>query len=218
MFVNIISNFTNILHNIMSTILIEKQNTKTKLLVKNKELTQHTPFSFLTDYKQTLINNDTVVCLQSNLVLSSRITTKGKIKFCNTDFCSAVQSTSKKIQNEYISSFYHPEMPKVIFEHIKESLEKNNNAIGIIKQIDKNGNTNWLNTYFLSNLSGKLNIACNIKATPSSTKTIERIAKIYNTVFLLENNVSYDIAKKYFEGLLEMEYGNYEGFIISIFE
>ncbi len=192
--------------------LLQKQIVKQ--IVKNNDSSL---FSFLTNFNSALINSPNAV-LNPSLQLISRITTKGKIKFCNADFCTATKTKANKIQNTPISQVFHPEMPKVILDVIKESLENNTDALAIIKHIDSEGKTIWLNSHFTPNTSNKLNIACYIKSNPSSKSAINKVEKIYNTIFLLENHVSYAIAKKYFEGLLEMEYGNYEGFIISTFQ
>ncbi len=174
-------------------------------------------FSFLTDFNSKSINSKTKN-LNNSFELVSRITTKGKIKFCNTDFCKATNETSKKLQNKKITSIFHPEMPKTILNKVKNELTQNTFSLAVIKGIDKDGNSIWLNTHFSANTSNKLNIACNLKAKPSSKETINKIEAIYNTIFLLENHVSQDIATKYFDGLLEMEYGNYEGFLINAFQ
>ena len=196
---------------------------KTNTQIKNKKVLKRESekpldlFSFLTNYKPATLNNKTAT-LPTHLLLNSRITSKGNIKFCNTDFCTAHQTQSAEIQNKPLASIFHPEMPKTILNYIKTNLQSNTESIAILKQIDNNGKTIWLNSLISPNTTNKLNIACQIKATPSSQKTIEKIQKIYNTIFLLENHDSPDIANKYFEGLLEMEYGNYEGLMIELFQ
>jgi len=187
-------------------------------IISRKSTKENSMFSFLTNFNSALINSPTIT-INPSLQLISRITTKGKIKFCNADFCTATKANTSEIQNTQISNTFHPEMPKVILDVIKKNLDLNIDALAVIKHIDSTGNTIWLNSHFSPNVSSnKLNIACYIKSNPSSKSAINKVEKIYNTIFLLENHVSYDIAKKYFEGLLEMEYGNYEGFIISLFQ
>ena len=196
------------------------KNVKKRILkANNKAQIDNEIFSFLTDYNINDIDlTKSTKSLDNSLQLVSRITTNGKIKFCNTDFCKATNYSSKELQNKKLTSIFHPEMPKTILDVIKNSLNKNNETYAVIKQIDSEGNTIWLNSHFIPNTTSKLNIACQIKSQPSSQKAIEKIEKIYNTVYLLENHVNHEIAKKYFEGLLEMEYADYEGFIIDAFQ
>ena len=199
--------------------MISKVATSQKTVKQNqisKEQNSNT-FSFLTDFNASLINSKTNF-LDFSLQLKSRITTKGKIKFCNTDFCDATKTNPKQIQNTKLTNLFHPEMPKVILEYVSNNLETGVDAFAIIKHIDNNGKTIWLNSHFSPNQSNNFNIAFTINANPTSQETIKKIEHIYNTIFLLENHVSYEIAKKYFEGLLEMEYGNYEGFMINAFQ
>ena len=193
------------------------QSNEKVVIVKKKSVAKDSRFSFLTDFTSTTTHSKTLI-LTPNLQLVSRITTKGKIKFCNTDFVKVIKTSSKIIQNKKITNYFHPEMPKVILNIIKNRLDNNKHALGIIKQKDIDGNIIWLNSLFSTNTSNNLNIACQIKSNPSSEETINKIEKIYNTIHLLENHVSYDIAQKYFDGLLEMEYGNYEGFLINAFQ
>ena len=196
---------------------LTSQKTAVNIVTKKQVNESKELFSFLTDF-ESKANTKKTVHLDSSLQLKSRITTKGKIKFCNSDFCTATNYSSKNIQNKAITSVFHPEMPKVIMNVIKNNLENKTNALAVIKQIDSDGNTIWVNTLFNPNTTSKLNIACHIKSNPSSKKTIKKIDKIYNTLFLLEHHVSHEIAEKYFEGLLEMEYGNYEGLLIDLFQ
>ncbi|HIP37209.1 MAG TPA: PAS domain S-box protein, partial [Crocinitomix sp.] len=175
----------------MSNVATKK--VENKIVTKSKVLKSVELFSFLTDYKSTLLNSKTTY-LNPSLQLTSRITTKGKIKFCNTDFCKVVNLNSKEVQNKKITSTFHPEMPKVILNYVKASLLKNEDALAIVKHIDSNGEMFWLNSHFSPNTSNKLNIACSIKSNASSKISVEKIEKIYNTIFLLENHVSYDIA------------------------
>lgn len=193
--------------------VVQNQVSKNHVLNKKQPSFQG-KYAFLTNFKSARIDSKRNN-LDFSLHLKGRITTKGKIKFCNADFCTVTKIKAKEIQNKELTATFHPEMPKVILDIVKNKLEKNQDALVILKQIDSTGKTIWLNTHLRPDNSAKLNIACHLSANATSDKTIQIIEKIYDTVFLLENHVSYDIAKKYFDGLLEMEYGNYDGFIIN---
>jgi len=178
----------------------------------NKEYSE---FSFLIDYNSKELHSPEFIVTPKTQIVN-RITTNGKIKFCNEDFSKTTGFNKKDILN--INQIVHPTMPKTIFNHVIKKLDKNEEVIALVKHIDKKGNQFWLNTLFSPNNSSNLTIAYSTKATATTKKTIDKISKIYNTVFLLEKHVNPNLAKKYFDGLIEMEYGTYEGFIIDAFE
>ncbi len=203
-----------------NTMITDVFNNKisTPNVTKNKKVIDNEIFSFLTNYKSFTTNSPTRL-LHPSLQLISRITTKGKIKFCNTDFCIATKKSANELKNSELNSIFHSEMPKTILEIVKAQLKKDNEGIAILKSKDIEGNTIWLNALFIPNTSSKnYTVTFTTKLNPCSKKTINKIEKIYNTIYLLETHVNKNIAKKYFDGLLEMEYGDYDGFIINAFQ
>ncbi|MEE9349071.1 MAG: hypothetical protein V3U80_03425 [Flavobacteriaceae bacterium] len=170
-------------------------------------------FSFLTDYKSKELLSSEVI-IHPAIQTLSRVSTNGKIKFCNSEFIKTSGLTKKNAYNKSI----HPMMPKTIFNYVVKNLELKKEVIAIVKQIDKSGNLFWMNVHFIPNKTDNYSLAFTTKSNPTSQKVIKQISKIYNTVFLLEKHVDKTIALNYFEGLLEMEYGNYEGFLINFFE
>lgn len=193
------------------------QHIKNPVFLKKEDDNKYDLFTFLTNFKGFSLRSKTIF-LDPSLQLTGKLTTKGKFKVCNTNFYKAINCSHSDVKEQSINTIFHPEMPKVILDVVKSELQKGNKALAIIKEIDNDGHTVWVNSQFTRNTSGKLNIACQYKGVPTSKKTIEKINRIYKTLFLLENHSGYEIAKKYFNGMLEMEYGNYEGFLIDAFQ
>ncbi len=193
----------------------EVQKTNKSVFV-NKTIENHSIYAFLTNYKTTPVNSQNKK-ISLNLQLVSRVSTKGKIKFCNADYTSATTYSQNELLNKPFIKTIHPEMPKTIMNHIIERLEKGQDAIAIVKHLDKNNNTYWLNMLYKPNMGNNHTIAFSVKAIPSSKNAIQKINKIYKTILSLENS-NRDFAQKYFTGLLEMEYGNYDGLMIYAFQ
>ncbi len=191
---------------------IESNNT-----IESTKKKAYDKFSFLKDYN-SYKNTSKEIFLSPNLEIVTRVNTNGNVKFCNAAHTLTTGYNENEILHNKTSITMHPEMPKVIFNYIITALNKRNEAIAIIRHLDKDGNSYWLNTHFTPNKGKKLSLAYSSKAYPSSKKTIKKFRKIYSTLFLLENHVNENTALKYFEGLLEMEYGNYNGFTMSAFE
>lgn len=194
-----------------------QQRRKENSLVKNEPVNSLEKFSFLTEFS-SYSNNTTTKMLGLGLQLTCKITTKGKVRMCNSNFYKALGYIHKEVIKQSFTNTFHPEMPKVILEVVQGELQKGTDSLAIIKQIDKEGNTIWVNSHFSPDTSNRFAIACSVKSNPTSLKAISKIEKIYRTIFLLENHSGYAIAKKYFDGLIEVEYGNYEGFIIDVFQ
>jgi transcriptional regulator with PAS, ATPase and Fis domain len=203
--------------NTLDSKLINLENNLLKSNLINPE--EYYAFSFLKDYDTKSTKTETVnKTLDLNSEIVSRVTTKGKVKFCNTDYIKATAYNQKEILQKTCANIMHPQMPKTIFVHVINELKKGNEVIAIMKHLDKKGETYWLNTNFDPNSSKKINIAFTSKSRPTSKNTIKKVEKIYNTLSRIESTVGELAAKKYFDGLLEMEYGNYNGFIIGCFE
>jgi hypothetical protein len=193
---------------------------------KSKNTSEYNEFSFLTDYNTQPVESNEIL-IHPRLQLVSRVTTKGKIKFCNTDYVTVTGRSEKEVLKNKVTITTHPQMPKTIFNYVISELSKGNEIIAVVNHLDKYGNSYWLNTHFKPNYTSKLSLAYTTKSKPSSRETIQKIKKIYNTLyrienrksnFLVENEANKEIANKYFNGLIEMEYGNYEGFVIHAFE
>jgi len=181
------------------------------------KINEYDDYSFLTDYDSALINS-LEKQINPSLQVVSRVTTKGKLKFCNTDYISVTNYKGKELVNKRTSIITHPEMPKTIYNYIIQELKKDNDVAAPIRHLDKNGKSFWLNTQFNPNKGSNLKLAYSTKAVPTSETAVNKIKEIYNTLFLIEKNVNQDQAQKYFEGMLEMEYANYDGFLLEIFE
>lgn len=191
---------------------VQKADT-TKLKSK---INEYDSYSFLTDYNSALINSSEKQ-INPSLQLTSRVTTKGKIKFCNTDYISVTNYHGKELVNKRASIITHPEMPKTIYNYVIQELKNGNDVIAPIRHLDKNGESFWLNTQFNPNKGSNLKLAYSTKAVPTSNIALNKVKKIYNILFLIEKNVNLNQAQKYFEGMLEMEYANYEGLLLDIF-
>ncbi len=189
-----------------------------KSTIKSKKsIASYKGFSFLLDYKSCTINAKEKQ-INLNLQMVSRVTTNGKIKFCNSDYIAATKYNGKELVNTKPSITTHPEMPKTIFKHVIKELNNGKDVIAITRHLDKNGQSFWLNTHFKpNNNENNLKIAYATKAVPTSKNALQKIKKIYNALFLIEKNVSEDYAQKYFNGMLEMEYANYEGLLLEVF-
>lgn len=210
----------------MITDLLKKIQTKQNLSKPTKKVTEYSEFSFLTDYRTGTIESKEIL-IHPRLQIASRVTTKGKIKFCNSDYIMVTGRNEKEILRNKVSITIHPQMPKTIFNYVISELKKGEEVIAVINHLDKYGNSYWLSTEFIPNNSNNFSLAFSTKSKPTSKNAIEKVRKIYNALyrienrnseFLVEDQSNKKIADKYFDGLIEMEYGNYEGFIIDTFQ
>jgi len=151
--------------------------------------------------------------LENSKDLFCRISTKNKIKFCNTDFIKTSGYPENNLLNMDYDNLIHPLMPKVIKILIKHRLNNHKNISAITKNLDKDGLYFWtISDYKVNTLENNLNIAFSVRSKAISKETTQKIEKLYTTLLKIEENIGLVSASKYLLGFLEekgMSFSNY---------
>ena len=156
-------------------------------------------------------------CLERNVLSKCRISTKGKILFCNSDFIKNSEYSQKEISNQNIQSIVHPEMPKIIQMVIQNNLKKNLPIISIDKNLSKDLRYFWtLSEYIPNTNENDLKTAYTIISKPITRNAKKKIAKLYDILFKIEKNHNVVTASKYLIGFLEQKEMSYSEYIKSI--
>ncbi len=142
-----------------------------------------------------------------------RISTKGSIKFCNAEFINNSEFFKKDLINNSIDVIKHPEMPEIISLVIQNNLEQKRGIVAVVKNKTKFGKFFWTFSKYTPNTNGNFQIAYQIESTGISEFAKTEIAKLYNKLYKIEQNVDIVTASKFLIGFLEEKGVSYSTYI-----
>ena len=120
-------------------------------------------------------------------ILVSKTNPKGIITYCNSDFIAISGYKESELLGQPHNIVRHPNMPRVIFMMVWETLNSNREFNGYIKNLARDGSYYW--------------VFANI--TPSMSPTNELLG--YNSVLRKPNSDKLNYIKNLYFDLLEIE-------------
>jgi PAS domain S-box-containing protein len=154
-----------------------------------------------------------------NTVSKCRISTKGKIKFCNDDFAKSFGYSKNELLEMEINSIIHPEMPKIIKLVIQNNLNLKKEILSIVKNKSKDNCYFWTASNYLPNTNlSNLTIDHTIVSKPISNIAKKEISKLYSILYKIEQNLDVVAASKYLIGFLEQKNMCYSEYIKSLLD
>ncbi|MDD2906731.1 MAG: PAS domain-containing protein [Sulfurimonas sp.] len=129
----------------------------------------------------------------------SETDSKGKITFCNDYFMEISGYSQEELIGAPHSIVRHPDMPKVVFKLLWETISKGKNINAVVKNLAKDGRYYWIFTEFEIR---KDTDTGNIIGYHASRKTISKhvieiIAQLYTKLLEIEKNEGVDASQKY---------------------
>ncbi len=83
----------------------------------------------------------------ANRPIISKTDLKGIITYVNTPFCKLAGYTKEELIGKPHNIIRHPDMPKEVFKQLWETIEKNQQWRGFIKNLRKDGKYYWVETF-----------------------------------------------------------------------
>jgi PAS domain S-box-containing protein len=129
----------------------------------------------------------------------SETDSKGKITFCNDYFMEISGYSQEELIGAPHSIVRHPDMPKVVFKLLWETISKGKNINAVVKNLAKDGRYYWIFTEFEIR---KDTDTGNIIGYHASRKTISKhvieiIAQLYTKLLEIEKNEGVEASQKY---------------------
>ncbi len=122
------------------------------------------------------------IVLPKNVMIVSETDEKGKIVFANADFCKIAGYDMQELMGKPHNIVRHPDMPKVAFKDMWQTIQSGAIWKGIVKNKTKEGQYYWVNaTAFPSKKTDGTLRYISIRVKP----TVEEIAnahKLYSTL------------------------------------
>jgi len=123
-------------------------------------------------------NKETI--LDDYAFLVSETDSKGNISFANEDFCKIAQYNLDELLGQPHSIVRHPDMPKVAFKQLWDTVTKGEIWTGYVKNATKDGGYYWVyaTVYPFETCDGsKGYLSCRRKPTKSEIDTHEALYK-----------------------------------------
>jgi len=158
---------------------------------------------------------DREINIHQSAVLSCKINADGIIEYVNPSFSEASGYEEFEIIGESMDILRHPDVPQVIYDVLKERLEKKDPIRLVTKQLAKDGRYFWV----LSDFESRINDAGNLIAhyshsVAAPTYAVHKINTLYKILSKIESKTgNTEVSKRYLIGFLEERNLNYNQFI-----
>ena len=158
---------------------------------------------------------DVEIVLDPKRYIVSETDSKGKITFCNDYFIEVAGYTKEELIGQPHNIVRHPDMPRVVFKLLWETISQGKNINAVVKNLAKDGRYYWIFTEFEMRKdtdTGEI-IGYHASRKSISKHVIEIIAGLYAELLEIEKNDSVDAAQEYLVNFLkdkgdDMEFAN----------
>jgi len=163
--------------------------------------------------KPTPINEE--IELDPKRYIVSETDAKGKITYCNDYFKEVSGYTNEELIGKPHNIVRHPDMPKVVFKLLWETISAGKNINAVVKNLAKDGRYYWIFTEFeirKDTDTGEI-IGYHAARKSISKHVIEIIADLYAELLQIEKDDSIEAAETHLVNFLkekgdDMEFSN----------
>ncbi len=148
---------------------------------------------------------DEEIALDPKRYIVSETDEKGKITFVNDYFIEVAGYSREELIGKPHSIVRHPDMPKVVFKLLWETISQGLNINAVVKNLAKDGRYYWIFTEFETRRdtdTGKI-IGYHAARKSISKHVIEIIADLYAELLEIEKNEGIEASEKYLISFLK---------------
>lgn len=150
-------------------------------------------------------------------IIVSKTDLKGKILYGNRIFIELSGYTEKELLGKPHNIVRHPDMPKVIFKFLWDSVKNGKEIIAYVKNLSKDGSFYWVKAFVTPSFNGKGEIVGyhSIRLKPTETAK-ESISALYKELLEVEQREGVEKSQERLEQVLAQKGASYEEFISSL--
>jgi PAS domain S-box-containing protein len=148
---------------------------------------------------------DEEIKLDPKRYIVSETDEKGKITFVNAYFMEVSGYTKDELMGKAHSIVRHPDMPKVVFKLLWETISQGKNINAVVKNLAKDGRYYWIFTEFETRKdtdTGRI-IGYHAARKSISKHVLEIIADLYAKLLEIEKAEGVDASEKYLISFLK---------------
>ncbi|MDA3945074.1 MAG: PAS domain-containing protein [Helicobacteraceae bacterium] len=152
---------------------------------------------------------DEAIVLDPKRYIVSETDEKGKITFCNDYFIEISGYSREELLGQPHSIIRHPDMPKVVFKLLWETISQGKNINAVVKNLAKDGRYYWIFTEFESRKDTDTGTIIGYHASRKtvSKHVIEIISGLYAELLEIEKKEGVAASEKHLVDFLK-EKGN----------
>ena len=158
---------------------------------------------------------DEEIELDPKRYIVSETDAKGKITFCNDYFIEVCGYDKEELIGSPHNVVRHPDMPKIVFKLLWETIKQGKNINAVVKNLAKDGRYYWIFTEFETRRdtdTGEI-IGYHAARKSISKHVIEIISELYSELLQIEKTEGIDASEKYLISFLkdkgeDMEFAN----------
>ena len=152
-----------------------------------------------------------------NEIIVSKTDLKGKILYGNRIFIELSGYTEKELLGKPHNIVRHPDMPKVIFKFLWDSVKNGKEIIAYVKNLSKDGSFYWVKAFVTPSFNGKGEIVGyhSIRLKPTETAK-ESISALYKELLEVEQREGVEKSQERLEQVLAKKGVSYEEFVLSL--
>lgn len=150
-----------------------------------------------------------------NKVLLSKTDTKGTILYVNEDFIDVSGYDEYELIGQAHNVIRHPDMPKVIFKFLWDSIKSSQNIHVVIKNMAKTGRFYWVITDFkiIADSDGEIVGYFGTRKSVSQDIIIKFIEPLYKKLLEIEKTRGINASEEYLVSFLEERNKTYTEYI-----
>ena len=160
---------------------------------------------------------DREVSWDKSETIMSKTDLYGTIEYANDAFVSVSGYSEHELVGKPHNLIRHPDMPKVIFKVLWDSIKKGYKFHGIVKNLAKSGEYYWVITdfdYIIDDDANILKYIARRKAVPDGV--VKKIENLYNKLLKIEEVGGVEASEKYLTGFLEEQYLTYVQYVTKL--
>lgn len=152
-----------------------------------------------------------------NEIIISKTDLKGKILYGNRIFIELSGYTEKELLGKPHNIVRHPDMPKVIFKFLWDSVKNGKEIIAYVKNLSKDGSFYWVKAFVTPSFNGKGEIVGyhSVRLKPTETAK-ESVSALYKELLEVEQREGVEKSQERLEQVLAQKGVSYEEFISSL--
>lgn len=148
---------------------------------------------------------DEEIVLDPKRYIVSETDEKGKITYCNDYFMEVSGYSREELIGQPHSIVRHPDMPKIVFKLLWQTISQGKNINAVVKNLAKDGRYYWIFTEFESRKdtdTGEI-IGYHASRKKVSKHVIEIIAGLYTELLKMEQSDGVQASGKYLSDFLK---------------
>lgn len=165
--------------------------------------------------KVTPTNNEIV--MDENDFIVSKTNTKGILTYCNEIFIEMAGYEESELLGKNHNIIRHPDMPKVAFKLVWDTISKGKEFFAFVKNITSAGDFYWVFTHISPDYdqNGTITGYTSVRRAPNRSAILS-ITPLYKQMVQAENNGSMDSSGKILFDFLDQNNIGYEELILSL--